>query len=124
MGIVKTIHVICAFLSISGFVVRGIWMIRGSSVLKMRWVRVSPHIVDTVLLVSAIVLASQWGWSALQMPWLQAKITALIIYIVLGSLALRYGQSRSIQISSWFMAIITFAYIASVAVSKNVFIIS
>ena len=124
MGIVKTIHVICAFLSISGFVVRGIWMIRGSSVLKMRWVRVSPHIVDTVLLVSAIVLASQWGWSALQMPWLQAKITALIIYIVLGSLALRYGQSRSIKISSWFMAIITFAYIASVAVSKNVFIIS
>ncbi len=119
MGIIKTIHIVCALLSISGFVGRGILMIKGSPLLTARWVKVSPHIIDTVLLVSAIMLASQWGWSALQMPWLLAKIMALLLYIVLGSLALRPGRPQSIRISAWLAAIITFAYIVSVAVTKN-----
>jgi uncharacterized membrane protein SirB2 len=123
MGIIKTIHIVCALLSISGFVGRGILMIKGSPLLKARWVKVSPHIIDTVLLVSAITLASQWGWPALQMPWLLAKIIALLLYIVLGSLALRPGRPQSIRIFAWLSAIIIFAYIVLVAMTKNVFII-
>ncbi len=124
MEIIKTIHVVCALLSISGFVGRGLLMIKGSPILTARWVKVSPHIIDTVLLVSAIMLASQWGWSALQMPWLLAKITALFIYIGLGSLALRPGRPQSIRVLAWLAAIATFAYIVSVAVTKNVFVLS
>ena len=119
MGIVKSIHIVCALLSISGFVARGILMINSSPLLTARWVKVSPHIVDTVLLISAIVLASQWGWSALEMPWLLSKIMALLIYIVLGSLALRPGRPQSVRISSWVAAIAIFAYILSVALTKN-----
>ena len=119
MEIVKTIHIVCALLSISGFVGRGLLMIKGSPLLIARWVKISPHIIDTVLLLSAIVLASQWGWSALQMPWLLTKIMALLIYIVLGSLALRPGRPRSVRISAWLAAIATFAYIVSVALTKN-----
>ena len=119
MEIIKTIHVVCALLSISGFVGRGILMIKGSPLLRARWVKVSPHIIDTVLLVSAIMLASQWGWSALQMPWLLAKIVALLIYIGFGMLALRPGHSQAIRMISWLAAIMTFAYIVSVAITKN-----
>lgn len=123
METIKTIHIVCALLSISGFVGRGILMIKGSPLLAVRWVKVSPHIIDTVLLASAIMLASQWGWSALEMPWLMAKITALLIYIALGSLALRPGRPRSVRIFAWMAAILTFAYIVSVAVTKNVFVL-
>ena len=123
MGIVKIIHMVCALLSISGFVARGILMIKDSPLLTARWVKVSPHIIDTVLLVSAILLASQWGWSALQMPWLLAKIMALLIYIVLGSLALRPGRPQSVRISAWLAAIVTFAYIVSVAMTKNTLVV-
>ena len=119
MGIIKSIHIVCALLSISGFVARGILMIISSPLLMARWVKVSPHIIDTVLLLSAIVLASQWGWSALQMPWLLAKIMALLVYIILGSLALRPGRPQSVRITSWLAAIATFAYIVSVALTKN-----
>lgn len=123
MGTVKLIHVFCALLSISGFIARGILMIKGSSLLTARWVKVSPHINDTVLLVTAIMLASQWGWSALQMPWILAKIIALLLYIAFGMIALKPGRSQSIRIMSWLAAIVTFAYILSVAVTKNPVII-
>lgn len=119
MEIVKTIHMTCALLSISGFIGRGLLMIKGSPLLTVRWVKVSPHIIDTILLLSAIMLASQWGWTALQTPWLLAKIIALLIYIILGSLALRPGRPQSVRISAWLAAIVTFAYIVSVALTKN-----
>ena len=123
MGTIKIIHVTCALLSISGFVGRGILMIRDSSLLRARWVKVLPHINDTVLLVSAIMLASQWGWSALQMPWLMAKIIALLLYIALGTLALKPGRSQPIRTLSWLAAIVTIAYIVSVAITKKPFLI-
>lgn len=119
MGAVKLIHIVCALLSISGFVARGILMIRSSPLLAARLVKVLPHIIDTVLLVTAIMLASQWGWSALQMPWLLAKIVALLVYIGFGMLALKPGRSQSVRTSAWLAAIVTFAYIVSVAITKN-----
>ena len=124
MDTIKTIHVVCALLSISGFIGRGLLMIKGSPLLTVRWVKVTPHIIDTALLISAIYLASQWGWSALQLPWLLAKIMALLIYIVLGSLALRPGRSQSVRISAWLAAIATFAYITSVALTKNPLVVT
>lgn len=123
MDTIKTIHIICALLSISGFVARGLLMVKGSPLLTARWVKLSPHFIDTILLISAIFLASQWGWSALQLPWLMAKITALLVYIVLGSMALRPGRPRSIRVTAWIAAIITFAYIVLVAVTKNPLVI-
>ena len=98
-------------------------MIKGSSLLTARWVKLSPHVIDTVLLTSAIILASQWGWSALQMPWLMAKITALLIYIALGALALRPGRPQSIRVTAWLAAIITFGYIVLVATTKTPFVL-
>ena len=54
--ILKFIHVATALISIVGFFIRGIWMIQSSSMLQLRWVKIAPHINDTILLLSAVVL--------------------------------------------------------------------
>ena len=116
---VKQVHIVCALLSGSGFIYRGILMLRGSPLLRARLMKIAPHVVDTVLLISAISLASQWGWAALEMPWLLTKIVALLIYIVLGAIALRRGRTKRVRATAWLAALGVFAYIVAVAITKN-----
>ena len=60
---VKHLHMSCAAISVSFFILRFIWMRRGSSMLQQRWVRIMPHIVDTILLASALTLVVWSGAS-------------------------------------------------------------
>jgi uncharacterized membrane protein SirB2 len=115
----KYIHVTSVALSYSLFFVRGIWMLHGSPLLQQRWVRIAPHAVDTVLLTSAIALAWQLGYSPLNQPWLAAKIVGLLLYIVIGSIALKRGKTRAVRITAWLCAQAVFAYIVAVAITKN-----
>lgn len=119
MGVLKSIHVVCALLSFSGFFVRGIWMLKESALLQQRWVKILPHIIDTLLLASAIILAVQWRLSPLVQPWLMAKIVALLVYIGLGMVALRFGRSKGTRLFAWLLGLLTFVYIVSVALSKS-----
>jgi len=116
---VKQVHVASALLSGCGFFIRGIWMMWDSPLLQARLTKIAPHVLDTVLLVSAIVLASQWGWAALEMPWLLAKIVALLLYIVLGTLALKRGRTKTVRMVAWLAALGVFAYIVAVALTKT-----
>jgi len=117
--VIKTIHVTCVVLSFAGFFIRGIWMLKDSSLLQQRWVKTTPHIVDTLLLVSAITLAVQLHLSPLEQPWLMAKIIALLVYIGIGMLALRFGRSKTIRLYAWLFGLVTIGYIVSVAISKS-----
>jgi uncharacterized membrane protein SirB2 len=119
MGTLKTIHVTFAALSFSGFFIRGIWMLRDSPLLKQRWVRIAPQVVDTVLLASAIALAVQWRLSPLDQPWLMAKIIALVVYIGVGLVALRLGRTKTVRAAAWVLGMLIFAYIVSVAVTRS-----
>lgn len=94
-------------------------MLIGSPLLQRHWVKRLPHVVDSLLLASALGLA---GWSHQypgQLPWLTAKVAALLVYIVLGSVALKYGRSRGIRAAAFAMALVTFGYIVTVAVTRN-----
>jgi uncharacterized membrane protein SirB2 len=119
MGTLKTIHVTFAALSFTGFFIRGIWMLRDSPLLKQRWVKITPHVVDTVLLVSAIVLAVRLRLSPLDQPWLMAKIIALVAYIGVGMVALRIGRTKTVRTAAWVLGMVIFAYIVSVAVTRS-----
>jgi len=119
METVKTIHVVFVALSFAGFFIRGIWMLRDSTLLRQRWVRITPQVVDTVLLVSAIVLAVQMRFSPMEQAWLMAKIIALVIYIAVGLVALRFGSSKRVRLSAWLLGLFIFMYIVSVATSKS-----
>ena len=120
---VKLVHVTCALISGTGFLLRGIWMVRDSALLQAKLTKIAPHVVDTLLLVSAIILASQWGWAALTLPWLLAKIIALLLYIVVGAVALRRGRTKRTRITAWLIALGLFAYIVAVAITKNPFVL-
>jgi len=109
----------CAAISITGFVIRGILMMIESKLLRLRWVRIVPHIVDTLLLVSAVTLAVQLGFTPGNSPWLMAKIVGILAYIGLGFIALRFGRTKPIRITAWLAALLVFAYIVAVAVTMS-----
>ena len=115
----KHLHITCVALSYSLFFLRGIWMLRDSSLLQQRWVRIAPHMIDTLLLASAIALAWQLGISPLAAPWLGAKIVALLFYIVIGAYALKRGRTKRIRLTAWLAAQMVFFYIVSVAVTHD-----
>jgi uncharacterized membrane protein SirB2 len=115
---IKVVHTSAAALSVSLFALRGAWMLRSPQRLQQRWVRIIPHVIDTVLLASALWLAWQIGAEGTR-GWLWAKVVALIAYVVLGTLALKRGRTRGTRIAAFVAALATFGYIVSVAIAKS-----
>ena len=116
----KTIHVASVILSITGYVIRGVWMMRESPWLGKKWVRIVPHVIDTTLLGSAILLAIIIQQNPFAQGWLTAKVLALIAYIVVGAIGLKYGRTKKIRIAAWLGAIAIFLYIVLVALTRQV----
>lgn len=117
---VKMIHLGAVAVSFCGFFLRGIGMLRGAAWVRGRVARTLPHVVDTVLLASAITLAWVLRLNPLEHPWLAAKIGGLLVYIALGMVALRPGRSRVVRASAWAAALLVFLYIVAVALTKSV----
>lgn len=114
----KLTHVGSVALSGAGFLGRGALMLRGSPLLQNRFVRTAPHVVDTVLLASAVWLAWLMRASPLD-GWIAAKIAGLVAYVVLGTIALKRGRTRRVRAAAFAAAIATFAYIVTVAVTHD-----
>jgi uncharacterized membrane protein SirB2 len=119
----KHLHVTFAALSGLLFLVRGIWMLSGSKRLQARWVKIVPHVVDTLLLASAIGLAVWSSQYPGQQAWLTAKVLALVAYIVLGIIALKRGRTRQVRLAAFVGALACFGYIVAVAVTRNPLVI-
>lgn len=117
--LIKMIHVSSVVTSFLFFFIRGIWLIRESTILHRRWVRILPHVVDTVLLASAVTLAYKIQQTPFNDPWLTAKVSGLLIYIGLGMVAMRFGKTRRTRINAWIAAQCVFAYIVAVALTKS-----
>ena len=115
----QSVHVAAVVTSLLLFLLRGGWMIVGSARLEERWVRVVPHAVDSVLLASALALVWQLGQYPFVAAWLTAKLLALVVYIVLGSLALKRGRTREARSTCFVLALVVFAYIVSVALAHD-----
>ena len=116
---VKYVHVISVVLSVGGFFLRGVLMMRESPLLTLRWVRVLPHVNDTVLLVAAVSLAWMSGQYPFVADWVTAKIFGVIAYIVLGALALRDASTRGLRIACWIASLGVFGWIVSVALTRQ-----
>jgi len=117
---VKTIHIIAAILTISGFVLRGLWMITESPAIGRRSTTILPHVVDTLFLITGIWLIWLLRLNVLEQPWLIAKLVALVAYVWLGMLALRRGRTARTRAVAFGLAVLTFAYIAGAAMTKSV----
>lgn len=115
----KHIHLTAIALSFSLFLLRGWWMAMDSPQLQKRWVRIVPHVIDTLLLASAIGLTLILHQYPFVDSWLTAKVIGLIIYIVLGSIALKRGPTKNSRLLAWLAAAVVFAYIVSVGLSHS-----
>lgn len=119
MRLTLTIHLATVCLSIIGFVVRGILRFRGSPLAERKWLKITPHVVDTVLLASALILVYQTQLYPTEQPWLVAKIVGLLAYIALGMIAFRFANTQRGRVAAWLSAIVVYLYIVAVAISKN-----
>jgi len=119
--LLKQLHLTTIAITLTLFLLRGTWMVMGSSLLQARWVRIVPHLNDTLLLASGITLAVLMQQYPLVHGWLTAKLIALIVYIVLGTIALKRGKSKAQRIAAWFAALLVFGYMAAVAVTHDPF---
>lgn len=118
--LLKHIHLTTVAITLVLFVLRGVWMMLDSPLLQRRWVRIVPHINDTVLLVSALWLAvGVWRYPMVFHGWITAKIVALILYILLGTVALKRGRNKPVRGAAFIGGLVVFAYIVHTAYTKT-----
>ena len=114
-SMLKYVHVAAVIASFALFFLRGLWMMAAPGKLAARWVQMVPHVIDTVLLVSAIALAAVTTQYPFVQPWLTAKVLALLVYILLGTVAIRRGRTRRVRVVAWILALTVFGYMIAVA---------
>lgn len=113
---IKHLHATAAIVSIVLFIIRAVWSVKGSPRLQSGFARIAPHIIDTILLLAGIYLASVVGW---HQPWIAAKIVGLVLYIGIGTLAIKRGKTPASRAAAAVVAVLIFAHIVSVAVTKQ-----
>ncbi|WP_284614746.1 SirB2 family protein [Aquabacterium humicola] len=117
--LLKSIHQAAVALSFAGFFARGAAALAGAAWVRSRPARTLPHIVDSVLLLSALAMAFALRLSPLEAPWLLAKILGLLAYIGLGVVALRPSTPLPLRALAWLAALATFVWIVTVAITKR-----
>jgi uncharacterized membrane protein SirB2 len=115
-----SLHKLTIFLSLALFVLRGVWRMMDSPMMSKGWVRIVPHANDALLLAAAIGMLIVAGLNPLNHDWLMAKIIALFVYIGLGTVALKRGETRQQRTLAFVGALAVFGYIVAVAVTKQV----
>ncbi|MDO6524851.1 SirB2 family protein [Motilimonas sp. 1_MG-2023] len=118
---VKHWHQFLAVFSLLLFWLRVILRLTHRKWLQSKWLRVLPHVNDSLLLVAGIwmcYLLTSWPW---QLPWLQVKLAALLAYIGVASYCLKVTSSRAACLLAAAGATGIYIYIAGVAISKSVY---
>ncbi|HSH56390.1 MAG TPA: SirB2 family protein [Halomonas sp.] len=116
---IKHLHITAATLSILFFILRAAWSVREAPVLQARWVRVAPHIIDTLLLTLGVVLMVMLSLWPHQHPWLAAKLIALLAYIGLGTVAIKRGRSPAVRGTAAVAAVLVFLYMLGAAIRHS-----
>ncbi|NDI85340.1 SirB2 family protein [Undibacterium crateris] len=115
----KHLHISLALLSGALFGLRAYWRWTRPERLQLRWVRLTPHVVDSGLLMSAVGLM----WLTQQYPlvqhWLTLKLAALLLYIVAGSFALKRGKTPLVRALALLLAVSAFFSIAGIALHHS-----
>lgn len=117
--LIRHVHITCAAISIALFALRWVLSLRHVDWRQWKWLRMAPHINDTVLLSAAVALAAlsqQYPWRE---PWLGAKVLLLLAYIGFGKMALRPLQPARSQARWGAVALLTVFLIVAIAVTRH-----
>lgn len=111
----KSAHVGCVFASGMLFAARGVGVLAGARWPAMRPVKRLSYLIDSGLLLFALLMLLALRWNPFAVPWLATKLALLVVYIVLGSLALKRARSRRVRTICFVAALLCFAFIVTVA---------
>ncbi|MBE5251441.1 SirB2 family protein [Mixta mediterraneensis] len=119
--LIKQLHLLTVAITITLFLLRFYWQRSGSAMLTRRWVRILPHVNDTLLLVSGamLVMITHFYPFSPQGSWLTEKLLGVIIYIALASVALsRRPRTDRTRWIAFLIALIALVIVIKLAVSK------
>lgn len=116
---VKHLHLTLIAVSVLFFITRYIWVMTDSAMMQKKWVKIVPHIVDTFLLISAMVLCVLLSQYPFATGWLTEKFIGLLLYIFFGLLALKIAKDKKIKTIGFVLAIGTIVFMGKLAVTKQ-----
>ena len=117
---IKAVHIVAVLASGVLFVTRGLMVQSGHKALAMTAsLRYASYGVDTVLLTAALMLATILPAALFANHWLAVKIVLLVMYVVLGSLALERAQSARARTAAFIAALCVYVTIIGIARAHN-----
>ena len=117
--LIRQLHILTAALSVTLFTIRFLLLVRSPTWQPNRWLKVLPHVNDSLLLILAILLCLIIQQAPLITPWLTEKVAAVILYILAGMFALKWSKTRLSKIIWFIIALFMFAYAANIAINKG-----
>lgn len=112
---IKWVHIASVLASGALFALRGLLHLAGSALANHAAVRMLSYTIDTVLLTAALMLSTLLRQYPFVHGWLTVKVLLLVVYIVLGSFALKRARTRRGRAIAYVAALAVFAFIVSVA---------
>jgi uncharacterized membrane protein SirB2 len=108
-------HITFAILSVAIFTLRGLLMVARSPHVHSPWLKYPSYLVDTLLLTAALMLTTVIHQYPFQAGWLTMKVCLLVVYVVLGSIALKRGRTQAVRVVALVTALLTVAFLFTVA---------
>lgn len=115
----KSAHIGLVLASGSLFALRGALVLAGKEWAMARPWRLLSYGIDTLLLAAGATLWVVLSLNPLASPWLGTKLLLLVLYIVLGSLALKRARSPAARRASYAGALMVYLFMASVALAHH-----
>src|SRR5512138_289254 len=112
---IKLVHIVAVLASGGLFFLRGLALHLGGTWAMAAPLRYLSYTVDTVLLTAALMLATILHQYPFVHGWLTTKVLLLVVYIVLGSYALRRGETRTVRARAYVAALLVYGFIISIA---------
>lgn len=112
---IKSVHIAAVVISGGLFVLRGLLVLNGKTWAMSAPLRYLSYSIDTILLTAALMLATMLPGAVFANGWLTVKLTLLLVYVILGSFALKRGRSRRERAVFYIAAVTVYAFMYSVA---------
>lgn len=108
-----------ALISVLLFTLRFVWLLKDSPKLQQKWVKILPHIVDTLLLALGVAMAIKLAISPFEQYWFAEKLLAVLAYIFTGVYTLKLAKNKTMQIIGYLGAIGWVMLIVRLAITKT-----
>lgn len=115
----RQLHVGLVAASGALFALRAIAHLAGAAWPLRRPARVASWLVDTGLLAAGALLWTALQLHPLQQTWLGAKLLLLLVYIALGTMALRRAHTTAARLGWTVAALACFGFMVTVALAHH-----